>query len=440
MKETIIPAGPRPGIQIIPGGMFGALANIARNALFSRLQKLVKGQLVLNERQNQTVFGNENDSDELRATMSVHNYRFYTDMAFGGSIGAAEAYMAGFWTTDDLTRLIRIIILNRHVLSGLEGGAARLSGPLHRMLHFLRKNTKQGSRKNIEAHYDIGNDFYKLFLDDTLTYSCGIFTSPASSLREASIEKYDRICRKLLLGPDDHLLEIGTGWGGFALHAAKNCGCRVTTTTISNEQYEYAQKLIQKQGMSDRIEILLKDYRDLQGTYDKLVSIEMIEAVGHHYLETFFRCCSSRLKEDGMMMLQAITIDDREYDDHIRSVDFIKRYIFPGSCIPSVTAISQAVAQGTDMRLFHLEDITPHYVQTLRKWREGFFAHITDVRRQGYSEEFIKMWEYYLCYCEAGFAERYIGDVQILFTKPLSRRPSLLTPLEGGDQNCIGRS
>jgi cyclopropane-fatty-acyl-phospholipid synthase len=440
MKETIIPAGPRPGIQIIPGGMSGALANISRNALFSRLQKLVKGQLVLNEGQNQTVFGNGGDGDEPRATLSVHDYRFYTDMAFGGSIGAAEAYMAGFWTTDDLTRLIRIIILNRHVLSGLEGGAARISGPLQRMLHFLRKNTKQGSRKNIEAHYDLGNDFYSLFLDDTMTYSCGIFTSPASSLRDASIEKYDRICRKLLLTPDDHILEIGTGWGGFALYAVKQYGCRVTTTTISNEQYAYAQQLIQKEKMGDRIELLLKDYRDLQGTYDKLVSIEMIEAVGHHYLETFFQCCSNKLKDDGMMLLQAIIIRDQEYDRHKHEIDFIKRYIFPGSCIPSVSAISQSVTKATDMCIFHLENITSHYVRTLTEWRDRFFSHIDDVRRQGYSDEFIRMWEYYLCYCEAGFAERYIGDVQILFTKPLSQRPSILPPLKGDDENCSGRS
>ncbi len=440
MKDTIIPAGQRPGIQIIPGGMSGALANIARNALFSRLQKLVKGQLVLNEGQSQTVFGNGDDSDAPRATLSVHDHRFYTDMAFGGSIGAAEAYMAGFWSTDDLTQLISIIIRNRHILTKLDGGAARLSGPLNRMLHFLRKNTKEGSRKNIEAHYDLGNDFYSLFLDDTMTYSCGIFTSAASSLRDASIEKYDRICRKMLLGHDDHVLEIGTGWGGFALYAAKNYGCRVTTTTISREQYEFAQHLFNEEGMEDRIQILQKDYRDLQGTYDKLVSIEMIEAVGHQYLEIFFTCCSNRLKEDGMMMLQAITIADQEYDHHTHSVDFIKRYIFPGSCIPSVTAISNTVTNGTDMRLFHLEDITPHYVLTLREWRERFFARIDDVRKQGYSDEFIKMWEYYLCYCEAGFAERYIGDVQMLFTKPLSRRASLLPALEGGDQNCSGLS
>jgi cyclopropane-fatty-acyl-phospholipid synthase len=391
---------------------------------------------VLNEGTTTAVFGETEDNEKLKATLFVHDHRFYTDIAFGGSIGAGEAYMAGLWSTDDLTQLIRIIILNRHLLTGLEGGTARLSGPVHRMLHFLRKNTKEGSRKNIAAHYDLGNDFYALFLDETMTYSCGIFTSSASSLHDASIEKYDRICRKLLLCPRDHVLEIGGGWGGFALHAAKHYGCRVTTTTISKEQYEFARQLIHKEEMGDRIEILLKDYRDLQGTYDKLVSIEMIEAVGHQYLETFFRCCSRRLKEDGMMLLQTITIADREYDRHKRSVDFIKRYIFPGSCIPSLTAISRAVTGGTDMRLFHLEDITPHYARTLREWRDRFFLHISAVRRQGYSEQFIKMWEYYLCYCEAGFAERYIGDVQMLFTKPLSLRPPLLPPLEGGDQTC----
>ncbi len=436
MRDTIIPSGPRPGIQLIPNSISGMLAGIARKALFSRLRKLDKGQLVLNEGQTSIVFGEQGGHVTLRAALYVHDHRFYTDTVFGGSIGAGEAYVAGFWSTDDLTRLIRIIILNRHLLTGLERGTARLSGPVHRMLHALRKNTKEGSRKNIEAHYDLGNDFYSLFLDETMTYSCGIFTSSTSSLQEASLEKYDRICRKLLLCPGDHVLEIGAGWGGFALHAAKNYGCRVTTTTISNEQYGFARQRIRQEGMGDRIDILLKDYRDLEGSYDKLVSIEMIEAVGHHYLETFFRCCSRRLKQDGMMLLQAITMTDQEYDSHKYTADFIKRYIFPGSCIPSITAISQAVASGTDMRLFHLEEITPHYARTLREWRERFFAHISEVRRLGYSEEFIKMWEYYLCYCEAGFSERYIGDVQMLFTKPLSRRPPLLPQLEGGDQTC----
>jgi len=436
MRDTIIPSGTRPGIQLVPNSISGMFSSMARKALFSRLQKIATGQLILNEGQTSVIFGESGDNVKLRASLNIYDHRFYTDIVFGGSIGAGEAYMAGFWSTDDLTQLIRIIILNRHVLTGLEGGTARLSGPLHRMFHALRKNTKEGSRKNIEAHYDLGNDFYSLFLDDTMTYSCGIFSSSTTSLQEASIEKYDRICRKLLLCPEDHVLEIGTGWGGFALHAAKNYGCRITTTTISHQQHEFARQRIHQEGMDGHIEILLKDYRDLQGTYDKLVSIEMIEAVGHHYLETFFRCCSERLKESGMMLLQAITITDQEYDDHKNSVDFIKRYIFPGSCIPSLTAIAQAATNGTDMRLFHLEDITAHYARTLREWRARFFTHISEVRRLGYSEEFIKTWEYYLCYCEAGFTERYIGDVQMLFTKPLSRRPPLLPPLEGGDQIC----
>jgi cyclopropane-fatty-acyl-phospholipid synthase len=432
MRETIVPSGRRYGTQIIPSGISGLLSNKARKALFSRLQKLVTGQLVLNEGKRSTVFGRKGEHEKLKAALFVHDHRFYTDIVFRGSIGAGEAYMTGLWTTDDLTKLVRIIILNRHLLTGLDGGAARLSDPIHRLLHFLRKNTKEGSRKNIAAHYDIGNDFYSLFLDETMTYSCGIFTSSSCSLYDASVEKYDRICKKLLLRPKDHVLEIGGGWGGFALHAAKNYGCRVTTTTISDQQYEFAQQLIRKEGMDDRIEILNKDYRDLQGTYDKLVSIEMIEAVGHQYLETFFRCCSSRLKNDGMMLLQAITIDDREYERHKHSVDFTKRYIFPGSCIPSLNAISAAVTEGTDMRLFHLEDITPHYARTLRQWRVRFFSRLSEVRQLGYPDEFIRMWEYYLCYCEAGFEERYIGDVQVLFTKPRSRRPSLLPPLEGG--------
>jgi cyclopropane-fatty-acyl-phospholipid synthase len=350
--------------------------------------------------------------------MFVHDPSFYTDVFLGGSVGAGESYMAGCWTSDDLTQLIRIIIMNRNVFNELDRGMARVSAPANRLLHSLRTNTKEGSRKNIAAHYDLGNDFYSLFLDDTMTYSCGIFASPEYSLQDASIEKYDRICRKLQLTSRDHVLEIGGGWGGFAIHAAKNYGCRVTTTTISGEQYAYTKKRIQWEKLDDRVELVGKDYRDLRGKYDKLVSIEMIEAVGHQYLETFFSCCSRRLTEDGVMLLQAITIDDRAYESHIRSVDFIKRYIFPGSCIPSMTAISRAVENATDMRIAQIEDITPHYATTLRMWRERFFERIEDVRNLGYTESFIKMWEYYLCYCEAGFAERYLGDVQILLRKP----------------------
>jgi cyclopropane-fatty-acyl-phospholipid synthase len=334
--------------------------------------------------------------------------------------------MVGQWSTDDLTTVVRITILNREVFEGMEKGLARLTAPLHMFVHLFRGNTRKGSRLNIAAHYDLGNDFYKLFLDQTLTYSCGIFEREDSTLKEASLAKYDRICQKLDLSSEDHVVEIGTGWGGFAIYAAQNYDCRITTTTISAAQYDLARERIDKAGVAQKVEVLLRDYRDLRGKYDKLVSIEMIEAVGHQYFNTFFRSCSKLLKENGMMLLQAITMTDQVFDRHKRSVDFIKRYIFPGSCIPSITAMSRSIARASDLKLFHLEDITPHYARTLRMWREQFFANIDKVRDLGLPETFIRMWDYYLSYCEAGFAERYLGDVQMLLTKPLCRRPPIL--------------
>jgi cyclopropane-fatty-acyl-phospholipid synthase len=318
-------------------------------------------------------------------------------------------------------------VLNEHLLLDIEGGLALLTAPLRRMYHCNNKNTRAGSRCNIEAHYDLGNDFYALFLDETMTYSCAFFERPETTLAEASIAKYDRICRKLNLQKTDHLLEVGMGWGGFAIHAASHYGCRVTTTTISPSQYDWAKERIRKQGLEKRISLLLEDYRDLSGTFDKLVSIEMIEAVGHHYLDAFFRQCAHLLRPDGIMALQAITITDQKYEAHKRDVDFIKRYIFPGSTLTSVTALCLSATRATDLKLFHLEDITVHYARTLREWRERFFKNIDKVRALGYSEPFIRMWEYYLCYCEGAFAERYIGDVQALFAKP-SYRPSPVNP------------
>jgi len=309
------------------------------------------------------------------------------------------------------------MVINRHIFERMDTGWGRIMQPVYQWFHWLHKNTKVGSRANITAHYDLGNDFYQLFLDDTMTYSCGIFETDAATLEEASIAKYDRICRKLKLGPSDHVLEIGTGWGGFAIHAARHYGCRVTTTTISPSQYEWAESRVAEAGLDERITLLLADYRDLDGTYDKLVSIEMVEAVGHQFLETFFRCCSRHLKPDGMMVLQAITIADSVYDRHKRSVDFIKRYIFPGSCIPSLTAMCQAMAQSTDLRVVHLEDLAPHYARTLREWRRRFFDNLEQVREMGYSNTFVRMWEYYFCYCEGGFEERYLGDGQQLINE-----------------------
>lgn len=425
MTVSIVPSdAPTPeNIQARP------MDGLARGFLFKILHKLRRGKLTIVDGPHRHVFGRSSAAFPLEAVIEVHHPRFYSKAVLGGSIGSAEAYMSGFWSADDLTTVLRIMVLNRLSFERLDRGWSKFSTPAHRIWHFLRKNTRRGSRQNILAHYDLGNDFYRLFLDETLTYSCGIFESDGSTLRDASLAKYDRICRKLQLGPDDDLIEIGSGWGGFAIYAAQNYGCRVTAATISDQQFNLAQQRIADAGVSDRIDLVLKDYRDLSGNYDKLVSIEMIEAVGHHYLDAYFRTCSRLLKEDGMMLLQAITIGDQVFERHKHSVDFIKRYIFPGSCIPSIAAITSSIAKTTDLRLFHLEDITPHYARTLARWREQFFNHIGDVKALGYSKPFIRMWDFYFSYCEAGFAERYIGDVQMLFTKPMCRRQAFLPDL-----------
>lgn len=399
-------------------------AGLARTALLKLLSKLRTGRITLREEGVTRRFGGAAADFDLQAVITIHSPAAYTAMAFGGSIGAAEAYMAGHWTVDDLTALVRIVLRNQSVMGGMEGGPAAWASPLYKVFHLLRRNTVSGSRRNIVAHYDLGNDFYKLFLDETMTYSSGIFEKPGATLKAASIAKYDRICRKLQLSPDDHVLEIGTGWGGFAEHAATRYGCRVTTTTISDAQYRYARERFAKAGIADRVELLRSDYRELRGRYDKIVSIEMIEAVGHHYLKIFMDRCAGLLHPHGVMGIQAITIADHAYDAHKKSVDFIKRYIFPGSCIPSLTAISRAAA-ATDLRLFHLEDITPHYAETLRRWRANFVGRLDRVRAMGFSEAFIRMWTYYLNYCEAGFEERYLGDVQLVFTRPLARMPAM---------------
>ena len=375
-------------------------------------------------------FGQAARVSSLEATVQVLDPGFYTHVVFGGSVGAGEGYMLGLWDTDDLPTLIRIILLNQGVFRGLDRRWTRFAAPLYKIFHTLHRGTRSGSLANISAHYDLGNEFYRLFLDETLTYSCGIFEDENSSLKEAALAKYDRICRKLELGPGDHVLEIGTGWGGFALFAAGRYGCRVTTTTISREQYNLAGERVREAGLEGRINVLFMDYRDLKGRFDKLVSIEMIEAVGHQYLDAFFRVCSERLKDDGMMLLQAITITDRVFDRHKRSVDFIKRYIFPGSCIPSIAAVCGSVARSGDLKVDHLEDITPHYARTLRTWRTRFLGNLDRVRGLGFSEAFIRMWEYYFAYCEAGFQERYLGDVQIRFVKPMCRPRPILPPLQ----------
>ncbi len=419
-KPSIIPQSDAAGASSL-----SAMTALGRSLLLKQLAKLSDGEVILRDSGKQMKFGARTERCALSATITVENPQFYADAAFGGTTGAGEAYINGLWRCDDLTALVRIMVVNRPVMEDMEGGLATVSNWVRRAMHWINRNSKRGSARNIAAHYDLGNELYKLFLDDTMAYSCGIFETEESTLHEASVAKFDAACRKLALTPNDHLVEIGTGWGGLAIHAAERYGCKVTTTTISREQHDFAKEKIAARGLSDRITLLFEDYRDLKGRFDKLVSVEMIEAVGAKYLDTYFAKCSSLLKPNGAMLLQAITIQDQYYAESLKSVDFIQRYVFPGSFIPSVTAITDSVARVTDLKIFNLEDIGPHYARTLRLWRERFFANIAQVRKLGYPDSFSRLWEFYLCYCEGGYAERQLGNVQVLLTKPACRRPAI---------------
>ncbi len=398
-------------------------SSMARKLLFSQLKNLSVGAIRIVEGDEQFVFGDSRlrQGDALYAEMHIHDNRCYADIITGGSIGAAEAYMTGDWTTPDLTMMIRVMVRNMSLLNQMEGGLALLSRPLLKWFHRLNENTEKGSRRNIAAHYDLGNDFFKLFLDPTMMYSAGIFPSLESSMQEASEHKLKRICEKLQLKPDDKVVEIGTGWGGFALYAAQHYGCHVTTTTISEQQYTLAKQRVEDAGLTDKITLLTKDYRALEGQFDKLVSIEMIEAVGWEYYPVFFETCSRLLKPEGVMLIQAITIEDQRYEKAKRDVDFIKKYIFPGSCIPSINALSSACMHASDMRLIHLDDFAEHYARTLNAWAAALQRNLDQARDQGYSEDFLRMWFFYLSYCEGGFAERAIGVSHLVFAKPAYR-------------------
>jgi cyclopropane-fatty-acyl-phospholipid synthase len=427
VKPSIIPADvPAPFTTAATAAARGrSSARLSRALLLRALTQLQHGQINLLDAAREYRFGRKTERCALSVTVRVLNHLFYRHAALGGSVGAGEAYIRGYWSCDDLTALIRIMVVNRGALARMDSGWARVQRPLARALHWLHRNSRRGSARNIAAHYDLGNQLYELMLDPTMAYSCGIFATEDATLEQASIAKFDAVCRKLALTPSDHLLEIGTGWGGLALYAAQHYGCRVTTTTISRQQFDYARERIARAGLSSRVTLLFEDYRDLSGRYDKLASIEMIEAVGARYLETFFGRCSELLAAHGAMLLQAITIQDQLYAEALHSVDYIQRYIFPGSFIPSLTAMMQALCRATDLKLFHLEDIGPHYARTLSLWRRNFTAHLNEVRRLGYPDSFIRMWEFYLCYCEGGFAERQLGDVQMLLTKPACRRAAL---------------
>ncbi|WJN58653.1 cyclopropane-fatty-acyl-phospholipid synthase family protein [Pseudomonas sp. SO81] len=403
----------------------GLGAGLLRRLVLRQLGQLRHGRLSVLENGERLEFGR--DGASLHAEIEVLDPALWALVAGNGSIGSGEAYIHGYWSSPDLTAVIRLFVANLDVLDGMERGLALLFGrPLMQGLHWLNRNTRAGSRRNIAAHYDLGNQLFEQMLDPTMMYSAAMFEGADDSLEQAQLNKLERICQKLALRPEDHLLEIGTGWGSMAIYAATHYGCRVTTTTLSREQYDYTRQRIEEQGLQQRVTLLLQDYRDLQGQYDKLVSIEMVEAVGHRYLPDYFRQCSRLLKADGLMLLQSITIRDQRYEQACRSVDFIQRYIFPGGALPSVHKLLQVVTAETDMNLHHMEDFGLHYARTLRLWHDNLRRARHQLEQLGYDQYFYRLWEFYLCYCEGGFLERSIGTAQLLLAKEAARPAPLL--------------
>jgi len=395
---------------------------VARRLLCHAFKGIQSGHLTIVEGQQCWEFGEAADATDLSARIVVKHGDLWATVLTRGSIGAGEAWMAGYWTSADLTAVIRIFVRNRDVLNTLDGSGSFVARLAMRTLHHLNKNTVEGSKRNISAHYDLSNDFFKSFLDPSMMYSSAVFAHPTQDLYEASLNKLDIICQQLQLKESDHLLEIGSGWGSMAIYAAKNYGCRVTTVTISQEQYSYAQERIEAEGLSDRITLLLKDYRELSdhdtlGNFDKLVSIEMIEAVGADFQADYFRICSDLLKPGGLALIQAITIEEKYYAAYLSDTDFIRHYIFPGGCLPTLERMDSLTRQHSQLRLESSRDITQDYATTLKLWRERFFQNIDQIKDMGFDENFIRMWEFYFCYCEGGFLERSTGTHQVLFHK-----------------------
>lgn len=388
--------------------------NAVRRRVFSMLDELEHGTVTILADGSTRQLGQGGD---LAATLRVHDPSFYTAVALNGTLGAGESYVEGKWDCDDLYTLFRLFARERGRVQALDGGPAKLARPFLRLLERARRNTRSGSKMNIAAHYDLGNDLFELFLDPTMTYSCGIFESPASTLEQASIAKLDHLCRSLDLRRSDRVVEIGSGWGSFAIHAASEYGCHVTTTTISRQQFAEATRRVRAAGLEDRIDVLERDYREMQGQFDKLVSIEMIEAVGHQYYREYFGVLDRLLADDGAAAIQAIVVADHAYKEHVGGVDFVQKYVFPGSTIPSVGALLDAVGDATSMRMVNLDDITRHYGPTLLAWRRRFADNLDRIRSLGYPEEFLRLWDYYLSYCAAGFDERYLGTVQMVLAK-----------------------
>jgi cyclopropane-fatty-acyl-phospholipid synthase len=407
-----------------------------KKIFFQLLGGIQKGHLEVVCPRETLSFGSP--SPKMKAMLVIHDERFFARAFFGGDIGMGESFMDGDWSSPDLYTLLRMAIRNMDCLekSALEPWALRSLA--ERIRHRLRSNTLTGSRRNISHHYDLGNDFYRLFLDPSMAYSCAYFHSPEDTLEQAQLNKYELICQKLNLKPNEHLLEIGTGWGGFALYAAEHYGCRITTTTISRQQFNYALELFAQHGLADdRINLKLEDYRNLRGKFDKIVSIEMFEAVGYKYYDEYFTACDRLLKPEGSMLLQTITIQESKFERYRQQSDWIRKYIFPGGELASVGEIVRSLARSTRMQLFHMEDIGIHYALTLKQWRQRFLDHREDVRQLGFDKRFLRMWEYYLASCEATFSERQTGNVQFVLTKVHNLKPLMNEPmLEPVEDDC----
>lgn len=402
-------------------------SRVARSLVCQQLALLEDGALTIREPGQATLSFGDGDIRFPPAELIIHDSSTWKDLLTGGSIGAAESYVAGDWSTPDLVALLRFFTRNVDRMNEFEDRFSWITKPALKGLHWLNRNTREGSRKNISAHYDLGNDLFETFLDPTLMYSSAIYPSAEATLEEAAVHKLDTICRKLDLRPGDRVIEIGTGWGGFAIHAAKHYGCHVTTTTISAEQLELARQRVKAEGLEDWITLLFDDYRDLEGQFDKLVSIEMIEAVGPQFLDSYFSQISRLLTPEGLALVQAINMPEQRYRRALKNVDFIQRFIFPGSFIPSFGAILESVRTGSNLVMIHSEDIGFHYARTLHDWCERFMANREKLEGLGYDEAFRRLWHFYFAYCEAGFSERAIGVSQILFAKPGNKRANILS-------------
>ncbi|MEM7400908.1 MAG: cyclopropane-fatty-acyl-phospholipid synthase family protein [Pseudomonadota bacterium] len=394
---------------------------IAQAILFKKLGQIQHGFLQIHTNGMIYEFGNRDMQATLHAVIRVNDIRVFKTILFGGEPAAGNTYVKDWWTSENLLNVMRLFTLNRDVLFSFKSGTASIAKFIYSVGHALNKNDRQGSKRNILAHYDIGNDLYRLFLDEKMMYSSACFTSKYNNLEDASEYKLKVICEKLKLTPSDHLLEIGSGWGGFAMYAAKNYGCKVTTTTISDQQYDYVQERVTANNLSEQVTILKQDYRTLEGQYDKLVSIEMIESVGHQYLDDYFSICSKLLKPDGVFLIQAITISDYLYNRYLHSMDFIRKYVFPGGSLPSMSSMLNSVSNNSDLTLFHAESYASSYGKTLAIWYQRFINNKDKVTELGYGQSFIRLWEYYLKYCQAGFEERVIDVQQLVLKKPANR-------------------